>query len=123
MIQSHGTWGERVVTRETPYSITTILYLKANKRCSWHSHKHAYNQFYVISGLLEVKTDIGPDGQRNYTRVFPKQSFTVPPGVTHEFRTLTEYTVVEEIAYVKYDSTDIHREQLGGDLKVEDKEK
>jgi D-lyxose ketol-isomerase len=40
----------------------------------------------------------------------------VAPGTTHEFRTKSESTVIEEIAYVKYDTTDIHREQLGGDL-------
>lgn len=116
MLHTHGTWGRRIVTRETPYSLTTILYLDPNKRCSWHSHKHAYNQFYVISGILEIKTDIGPDCQRNFTTITQGQSFTVAPGTTHEFRTKEKLTVIEEIAYVKYDTTDIFREQLGGNL-------
>jgi mannose-6-phosphate isomerase-like protein (cupin superfamily) len=90
MLHTHGTWGERVVTRETPYGLTTILFLDPNKRCSWHKHKHSFNQFYVISGVLEIKTDIGPDEQINIT--------------------------VEEIAYVEYDKTDIDREALGGDM-------
>jgi len=117
MLHTHGTWGRRIVTRKTPYSLTTILYLDPNKRCSWHSHKHAYNQFYVISGILEIKTDIGPGDQRNFTTITAGQSFTVSPGAKHEFRTKHVDTVVEEIAYVEYDHTDIHREQLGGDLK------
>ena len=116
MMQTHGTWGRRVVTRQTPYSITTILYLDPKKRCSWHYHKHAYNQFYVISGMLEIKTDIGPDSQRNYTTITDGQSFTVQPGVTHEFRTKDVPTIVEEIAWVEYDHTDIFRELIGGDL-------
>lgn len=116
MLQTHGTWGRRIVTRETPYSLTTILYLDPYKRCSWHSHKHAYNQFYVISGMLEIKTDIGPGTQRNKTKIFQGQSFTVEPGTMHEFRTKFEPTVIEEIAYVKYDSTDIFRELIGGDM-------
>jgi mannose-6-phosphate isomerase-like protein (cupin superfamily) len=115
-MQTHGTWGRRVVTRQTPYSITTILYLDPGKRCSWHYHNHAYNQFYVISGILEIKTNIGPGDQRNYTTITSGQSFTVPPYITHEFRTKGEPTIVEEIAYVEYDSSDIHREMLGGDL-------
>jgi mannose-6-phosphate isomerase-like protein (cupin superfamily) len=78
-------------------------------------HEHAYNQFYVISGVLVVKTDVGPNRQVNYTRVYPKQSFTVPPGVTHEFYTLDKSTIVEEIAYVKYNIHDIDRKELGGD--------
>ena len=116
MLQTHGTWGKRVVTRQTETSITTILYLDPNKRCSWHYHNHAYNQFYVISGILEIKTDIGPGTQRNYTTIYEGQSFTVPPKVTHEFRTKNLPTVIEEIAYVEYDKTDIFRELIGGDM-------
>ena len=119
MMQTHGTWGRRVVTRQDPYTITTILYLQPNKRCSWHYHNHAYNQFYVISGILEIKTDIGPDAQRNFTTIGPGESFTVPPKVTHEFRTKHLETIVEEIAYVEYDKSDIHREALGGDMMPE----
>jgi mannose-6-phosphate isomerase-like protein (cupin superfamily) len=116
MLHTHGTWGERVVTRETPYGLTTILFLDPNKRCSWHKHKHSFNQFYVISGILEIKTDIGPKGQINITRLGPGQFFTVQPGVMHEFRTKDEITIVEEIAYVEYDKSDIDRDTLGGDM-------
>jgi len=91
------------------------LYLDANKRCSWHYHCHLWNQFFVISGKLEVKTDIGPERQRNYTTITEGQSFVVPPGITHEFRTKDEKTIVEEIAYVELDSSDIFRKSLGGD--------
>jgi len=114
--QYHGTWGRRVVTRIDPYSITTILYLDPRKRCSWHYHDHAYNQFFVIKGKLEVKTDIGPDNQRNRTMITEGQSFTVQPKIKHEFRTFEEPTIIEEIAYVKYETTDIHREMLGGNI-------
>lgn len=115
-MMSHGTWGKRVITRETTDSLTTILFLKPKKRCSWHHHNTAYNQFFVISGLLGVKTNSGPGDECQVTKVFPGQVFTVPPGVKHEFLTYDKDTVVEEIAYVQYDSSDIHREQLGGDL-------
>jgi len=120
MLHTHGTWGRRIVTRQDPYSLTTILYLDPNKRCSWHSHKRAYNQFFVISGILEIKTNIGPGTQRNFTTITEGQSFTVAPGVTHEFRTKNVPTVIEEIAYVEYDSTDIFRELLGGDMVADE---
>jgi D-lyxose ketol-isomerase len=68
---------------------------------------------------LEIKTDIGPGDQRNFTTITEGQFFTVQPGVMHEFRTKGEKTIVEEVAYVEYDHTDIHREQLGGDLGSE----
>ena len=92
----------------------TILYLFPNKRCSWHKHTTQYNQFFVISGRLGVKTVNG------LTEITPKQSFTVPPGVMHEFQTYDEPTIIEEVAYVKYDEYDIHRKKLGGDLGMVD---
>lgn len=113
---SHGTWGERVVTRETEESLTTILYLKPHRRCSFHYHKAAYNQFYVISGKLGVLTNIGPGDNTELTVLYPRQTFVVPPGVPHEFQTYEHKTVIEEIAYVAYDKADIHRLKLGGDL-------
>lgn len=120
METTHGTWGVRTVTRQTDNSLTAILYLKPRKRCSFHLHKQAYNQFYVISGKLGIKTDIGPDKQENIIILEKGQSFTVPPDVNHEFRTYGEPTIIEEIAYVKYDSSDIYRKSMGGDLKESD---
>ena len=117
MQQTHGTWGKRVVTWQDKYKLIAILYLHPKKRCSWHKHAHSYNQFFVISGELVVKTDIGPDNQRNYTTVKEGQSFCVGPGVYHEFRTNDVEAIIEEIAYVAYDSSDISRKLLGGDIK------
>lgn len=111
----HGTWGKRYRIWETPTELHTILHLKKNKRCSWHKHIHAHNLFFVISGELTVKTDIGPE--RQYVTIMPGGiPFVVKPGVLHEFRTGDVDTIIYEIAYVKYDLDDIHREQLGGDI-------
>jgi mannose-6-phosphate isomerase-like protein (cupin superfamily) len=114
MDTQHGTWGVRTRVHENPYELHTILYLKKEKRCSWHKHDHSYNTFYVISGELTVKTDIGPEHQ--YTTITQGQSFTVRPGVFHEFRTGNADTTIYEVAFVKYDNGDIHREELGGDI-------
>ena len=117
MQQTHGTWGKRVVTWSDDTKLVAILYLLPQKRCSWHKHTHSYNQFFVISGELVVKTDIGPDNQRNYTTIKEGQSFCVGPGIYHEFRTNDLPTVIEEIAYVKYESSDISRKLLGGNCE------
>jgi mannose-6-phosphate isomerase-like protein (cupin superfamily) len=116
MEQTHGTWGNRIVTWQDESKLVAILYLRPLKRCSWHKHDHSYNQFFVIDGTLIIKTDIGPDNQRNYTMIKKGQTFTVGPGTYHEFRTVNDYAIVEEIAYVKYDAGDIQRMQLGGDM-------
>jgi mannose-6-phosphate isomerase-like protein (cupin superfamily) len=117
MKQTHGTWGKRFVTWEDDTKLIAILYLNPKKRCSWHSHKHSYNQFFVIEGELVIKTDIGPGSQRNYTTIKKGQTFEVGPGVYHEFRTKDMPAIVEEIAFVSYDKTDISRNQLGGDCE------
>lgn len=108
MEQAHGTWGERLRTFRTNDLLVTLLFLKAGTRCSWHGHKTAFNQFVVASGKIGVKTDKGYE-----TYLLPKQTFTVEPGVMHEFRVYDD-SIVEEIAYVKYDENDIQREKLGG---------
>ena len=109
MLATHGTWGNRIVTFEWDGGISTILFLEANQRCSYHLHKTAFNQFFCIEGRLGIKTDKGYE-----TTIGPRQCFTVEPGVEHEFVTYDEPTIVEEIAYVKYDKSDIHRSRLGG---------
>ena len=112
MEQTHGTWGNRLITFKWTGGIVTLLWLKKNQRCSYHIHNQAYNQFTVIEGKLGVKTDKG------YTTILlPKQTFTVEPGVFHEFQTYESRCIVEEIAYVKYNPNDINRRSLGGELK------
>ena len=118
MEQTHGTWGRRFVTWQDDYKLIAVLYLYPKKRCSWHKHSHSFNQFFVIKGELVVKTDIGPENQRNYSTIKEGQSFTVGPGVYHEFRTKDEPVIIQEIAFVKYESADICRQQLGGDCAV-----
>ena len=115
MDTGHGTWGIRTRTFKTNDILVTILRLVPKKKCSWHSHKAAYNQFYVIEGRLGIKTDIGPKEQQQTTILTPGQSFTIPPGITHQFMTYELPTIVEEIAYVEYDEGDINRKELGGD--------
>lgn len=117
MDRQHGTWGERVRTFETDSCLVTILYLKPNKRCSWHRHNMAFNQFFVISGQLGVKTDIGPNEQTQVAVIEEGQGFVVKPGVMHEFITYDKETIIEEVAYVKYDESDILRQRLGGDCE------
>jgi len=112
MEATHGTWGRRIITFKWDGGIVTILYLESFNRCSWHSHRTTYNQFYCIEGKVGIKTDKG-----YITWLEPGQSFTVEPGVVHEFRTESQKAVIEEIAYVKYDYHDIDRKLIGGPLR------
>ena len=113
MEQGHGSWGNRLRTFKWDGGIVTILFLEPMRRCSWHKHLTSYNKFTCISGKVVIKTDKGYS-----TTLTEKQEFTVEPGVMHEFQTLDEPAIVEEIAYTKYTEYDILREQLGGPMNV-----
>jgi len=110
--QTHGTWGERLRTFKWDGGIATILFLRPNQRCSWHNHTTTWNQFTCIQGCVGIRTDKG-----YVTKLCEKQTFTVEPGVAHEFQTYEDGAIVEEIAYVVYDETDINRARLGGPLE------
>ena len=110
MTQTHGTWGDRTVVYQNSTGMVTVLTLKPHKRCSWHYHKTAYNRFYVIRGILGVKTENG------LSKIWEGQSFEVAPGLWHEFQTYEEDTIIVEVCYVKYDPSDITRDRLGGDM-------
>jgi len=68
-----------------------------------------FNQFFVIIGEIGVRT-----GKGYTTRLQRGQTFTVEPGVLHEFITYEERAIVEEVAYVQFDENDIIRKRLGG---------
>ena len=109
MDMGHGTWGERLRTFEWSGGIVTLLFLQPLQECSYHKHLTAYNKFTCISGSVMIESEKGYT-----TTLLPKQTFTTEPGVMHKFITGKEPAVVEEIAYVKYNEHDIHREKLGG---------
>ena len=107
---SHGTWGDREVLFQNLNCAVTLLTLNSKKRCSWHKHNTAFNLFYVVHGLLGIKTENG------ISKIMEGQSFLVQPGIFHEFQTYEEKVVAIEICYVEYNKEDIFRETLGGDL-------
>jgi len=112
LTQTHGTWGERMATFRWDGGLVTILWLKPYSRCSYHYHNTAYNRFTVISGKLKVKTEKG-----HTTILLPRQQFDCEPSLLHEFQTDSEPTIIEEIAFVRYDESDIVRDTLGSTIE------
>lgn len=110
MERTHKSWGEKWNLFQNDLNEVSILYLKPNQRCSWHRHTAKFNQFFVIEGLLYVKTAAGT------AEVGKNQIFTTRPGEMHEFQTKKQPAIIQEIMYVKYDAEDIEREKIGGPL-------
>jgi len=112
MERTYKTWGEKANIFCNDTCEVSILRLKPHQRCSWHKHQTKFNKFYVLDGILDIKTEWGT------TEVLPGQIFTTGPGEMHEFRTRHLDTLAIEVMYVNYDSDDIDRdmEKWGGPI-------
>jgi mannose-6-phosphate isomerase-like protein (cupin superfamily) len=99
------------------------LEIKKGGYCSEHYHKHKYNLFYVISGVLEltiwrdeerVDKNFNPvsDG-KDVTVIEPGQSTAIPPGFYHKFKALAKCEAIE-IYQVLLIEPDIERRTVGG---------
>lgn len=105
-------WGTNMEIYSNDLCSINKLHVKKGGVCSWHSHKVKYNIFFVVSGKLEIQTDIGN------SVLVEDQNFMISPGTKHLFRAL-EDTIAIEIMFVKYDHNDIQREKVGFIEEVE----
>lgn len=109
----HKSWGVKTELFKNDLCEVSILQLEAGQRCSWHRHRSKWNQFYVISGELVVKTEDGT------TRIGTGKVFTTNPMQWHEFQTPGGPAVVQEVMYVRYEAEDIERTVKGGKLECQ----
>jgi len=98
-------------------AMVSAHHIEVNKGgfCSEHRHKHKYNQFYVISGRLEVTIWRSPQA-KDVTIVEAGQSTAVAPGDYHIFRGLEETQAIE-VYQVLLIGEDIDRRTQGGQKK------
>jgi len=114
MERTRKTWGEKWNLFRNDLCEVSLLYLKPNRRCSYHKHQTKFNLFFVVTGKLFIKMHDGVEV--GITEVLARQSFTTRPLEPHEFQTKKSPAIVIEIMYVKYDPKDIEREDQGGKL-------
>ena len=110
MERTYKTWGEKWNIFQNDLCEVSILYLKPMQRCSWHRHQTKSNQFFVIEGNIEIKTEWGT------AKLTKGQIFTTRPGDWHEFRTTSQPAILQETMFVKYDPEDNARQNMGGPL-------
>ncbi len=105
-------WGERRRILLDDYNEVDLLHLKKNTFCSTHTHIDKINRFVLVSGKVEIQTELG-------NKVLsPNDEWTVHPPLKHRFVVL-EDSVMIEIAFVKegnINPNDIKRESLGGKI-------
>jgi mannose-6-phosphate isomerase-like protein (cupin superfamily) len=104
-------WGATTEFLRTPYLSAHHLSILRGGFCSQHSHSRKNNLFYIVSGELELT--IWQNNCQDVTVLRAGQVSTVPPGVFHMFRALTDVECVE-VYFVEIEEPDIHRRTTGG---------
>lgn len=115
MTKQGKTWG--YTTEIFRNALFSAHHIEVNEGgyCSEHYHEHKYNQFYVISGVLEIT--IWHNGKTSdVTIVEAGQSTAIPPGFYHKFKGLTKCDAIEHYQ-VLLNEPDIKRRTVGGQEK------
>jgi quercetin dioxygenase-like cupin family protein len=117
MIQSK-VWG----TTEKLFSTNNVeihrINIKKGGYCSRHFHRFKYNQFYVESGLLDIKVEESNSQIVNTTTLYSGFTTTVEPNKLHMF-VAKENTIAYEIYWTQLPEEDIVRKSFGGIVKFE----
>jgi len=108
-------WGTTEALIRTPMFELHRLCIRPYHRCSLHVHRFKHNAFYILEGILYIDSivgDIGAPVEGAY--LVGGDSFTVEPGVNHQFRTGAFGCLALEMYYTEPLSEDIIRHNVGG---------
>jgi mannose-6-phosphate isomerase-like protein (cupin superfamily) len=109
-------WGTTEALIRTPAFEMHRLVIKPQHRCSYHLHQFKHNAFYVLDGKLFIDSSLERDGHRDQTKLVAGYTYTIEPGIWHQFRTGIEPAVVLEMYYTEPLSEDIVRSNVGGTI-------
>lgn len=105
-------WGYTTKFFENAMVSAHHLEINEGGYCSEHLHKHKYNSFYIVSGVLEIS--IWRNGKTpDVTAIEAGQSTAIPPGFYHKFKGITKCEAIE-IYQVLLVEPDIERRIIGG---------
>jgi len=103
-------WGIKQRIHLDNHNEIDLLQLKRDSFCSVHHHKEKINKFILVSGKVEIISELG-------TKVLGiNETFEVHPPLVHKFKAL-ENSVLIEIAYTidtDINPDDIIRQIQGG---------
>ena len=109
-------WGYTTKFFENAVVSAHHLEIKKGGYCSEHYHEYKYNEFYVISGELEITIRREDDeGNKTIDKTILKagQLSAVSPGFWHMFRGITKCEAIEMYQVLLIDP-DIERRTEGG---------
>jgi len=87
--------------------------VKAGGYCSTHRHRAKFNQFCVLSGILDVFVAKADYDLTDRTSLHHGETMTVAPGEFHHFKAV-EDTDALEVYWTELREDDIERQTVGG---------
>lgn len=106
-------WGHTMTLFVNATSSVHYLWIGAGGYCSEHRHSQKENVFFVVRGELKIHWWEGEKQTKQSTILSPRDYFTVPIGVWHQFEATQDTECIEIYNYI-YDSIDIERRSVGG---------
>lgn len=96
----HKSWGrEEIIVNNDVYCLKKLTCedRKWSSKGKYHYHRVKDETFYVIQGRLEMDV-VQNDGIFANFYLFPYQTFRVPPGMKHRFRSVGDRCVFYEVS-------------------------
>ena len=91
------TWGEEVLLAHAPglYTLKLLKRYAAGQRGGLQFHHFKHETFHLLSGEVDVYFVDVSFGALRVHRMFPGETFIVPPGAIHSVQTVTDSVMVE----------------------------
>lgn len=87
-------WGEILVVECNDQYMMKRLTMKAGCQCSLQYHEHKRETFLMVSGEMEFILE-DATGNLRPIRFKKDEFFTIPPGVKHRMRAITDIVYIE----------------------------
>lgn len=111
-------WGTTTALIRTPMFEMHRLVISPMHRCSFHTHAHKYNAFYVVEGTLFIDSALYLDDRRDTIRLLSNHSYNIAPNVWHQFRTESAGCLALEMYFT--DESGWFKRQLTEDITRHD---
>tara|TARA_R110000772_G_scaffold64904_1_gene144895 strand:- start:40 stop:393 length:354 start_codon:yes stop_codon:yes gene_type:complete len=107
-------WGTTEPLLITPMIEIHRIKVNPGVKCSIHQHKHKWNMFYCVNGVIHIHVRKKAYDLVDVTKLLPGEYTSVKPGEYHWFETQLNDAELLEIYYLEPITEDIVRETVGG---------
>jgi mannose-6-phosphate isomerase-like protein (cupin superfamily) len=98
-------WGHELIFQNHELYCCKLLYINANKSCSYHLHLNKHETLLVVEGVLFIDTT---HNKKETTWIVKEgEAFVVAPGFIHSLRAKDQDVILIESSTPSYDTDSI----------------